>query len=632
MSLTLRLSGALLLLLLVAATLAGCQQQTIEPTPIPPPTDIPVEPTAEPTPLPPPEVEPTDEPAEPTAAPTPTEPTPAEPTPIPTEPPPDPEPVGDYPFQLTAGLADDVAVNQIEGEDDPWNAPYWAVFPAHTEYLLVDYPLDDSFHQPRILIYPARDFSDLNPAARHNIEALQDLLAEKPALTAGLFGLDPLPFLPIFNAAQVFAVQAEYLSFANGEGIRYLTQYSQAIMPVTNSNLFYTFQGLSDDGAYYVAAILPVALPDFLPDDDEINQAAVADISGEEFEVYLEDLLESLGEMPAESFTPSLAGLDEMMQSLSLDAPAEIAGDELTMRHPVAQAQLPMGRTILVEGYAPAGLDEVELSLSSGPATLLTAAALPDAAGKWSAELTIPSQIEGPALLTARAGEQSVSHMVNLIAYASPDELATGLVAERPLELYRPTLGERAVSGTTLFFEGRAEEALIDETLTIGVLIDDCTRFIARQSFTVPGGQGAWYGQVILPEDVAPQRGCAIAYTGDYGEGEWWGAQAPLPIVSPAEAVGQISLLLPLRGEGWAGGELLLEGATVGAPQGRVLIAINTPDGELLASAEASVNQFNYWQTTLSLPDHYTGLALITVTTPGLSEEESFYQTGLDIR
>lgn len=45
----------------------------------------------------------------------------------------------------------------------------------------------------------------------------------------------------------------------DGGGIRYLTQFGQAAGLITNPELFYTFQGLTDDGAYYVAAVFPVA-------------------------------------------------------------------------------------------------------------------------------------------------------------------------------------------------------------------------------------------------------------------------------------------------------------------------------------------------------------------------------------
>jgi hypothetical protein len=65
-------------------------------------------------------------------------------------------------------------------------------------------------------------------------------------------------------------VQVQYLDFKNGKGVRFLTWYSQGIMPVNNHELIYTYQGLTGDGTYYVAAVLPVNHPS-LPADGKVT-------------------------------------------------------------------------------------------------------------------------------------------------------------------------------------------------------------------------------------------------------------------------------------------------------------------------------------------------------------------------
>ena len=67
-----------------------------------------------------------------------------------------------------------------------------------------------------------------------------------------------MPFLPLFNAAQVMHTHLQYLDFKNGQGLRYLTEFDQGIIPINNYELIYTYQGLTGDGKYYVAAVLPV--------------------------------------------------------------------------------------------------------------------------------------------------------------------------------------------------------------------------------------------------------------------------------------------------------------------------------------------------------------------------------------
>jgi hypothetical protein len=109
----------------------------------------------------------------------------------------------------------------------------------------------------------------------------------------------------------------EFLTFQGGEGVRYLAQHGQGPAPINNQELFYTFQGLTDDGSHYVAAILPVtdaSLPDNVEDLSESEWQALV----ENFAPYIQDVTEALEAQPDESFTPSLADLDAMVQTVSI--------------------------------------------------------------------------------------------------------------------------------------------------------------------------------------------------------------------------------------------------------------------------------------------------------------------------
>src|SRR5690606_24028253 len=64
-----------------------------------------------------------------------------------------------------------------------------------------------------------------------------------------------LPMLPAIPASQVFRIQPTLVDFEGGRGVRYLTYYTQAPSPITDRDIFYTFQGVTDDGAYYISAI-----------------------------------------------------------------------------------------------------------------------------------------------------------------------------------------------------------------------------------------------------------------------------------------------------------------------------------------------------------------------------------------
>jgi hypothetical protein len=122
--------------------------------------------------------------------------------------------------------------------------------------------------------------------------------------------------LPPSNALQVFRAQVEYLSFANGSGVRYLTQMAQGYSPVNNEEMFYTFQGLTGDGTQYVTLYYPVALPD-LPATPAMSQVEFANLV-ESWDVYLPQTVQMIDTQPAAAFIPDLALLDELVRSITI--------------------------------------------------------------------------------------------------------------------------------------------------------------------------------------------------------------------------------------------------------------------------------------------------------------------------
>ena len=67
---------------------------------------------------------------------------------------------------------------------------------------------------------------------------------------------------------KMFHAQYQVFPFGSGGGIRYLTLYAQYYAPINNHDLFYTYQGLTNDGKYWVSAILPINNP-ILPDNGD---------------------------------------------------------------------------------------------------------------------------------------------------------------------------------------------------------------------------------------------------------------------------------------------------------------------------------------------------------------------------
>jgi hypothetical protein len=198
------------------------------------------------------------------------------------------------------------AVPEAEG-------PPWGVVPEHYQFSFVDYVLADTFHQARIQVYPVAEFEAINPLVTDTIAALRDVLESRLAVPG-----EDLPFLPMWNAAALIQTQIEYLDFENGSGVRYLTQHGQAAWPINNHDLFYTFQGITSDGKYYIAAIMPISNPSLQQTGDDIPGGDYPTFSLN-FLTYIAEIKELLEAQPDDSFTPDLAIIDAIFQSFRIE-------------------------------------------------------------------------------------------------------------------------------------------------------------------------------------------------------------------------------------------------------------------------------------------------------------------------
>jgi hypothetical protein len=156
---------------------------------------------------------------------------------------------------------------------------------------------------------------------------IERMLGERPDEPVGVFEAGGI--LPPMNAGHMMpAPQVAYSDFQNGTGVRFLTQMGQAYYPINNRDMFYTFQGMTDDGETYVAAILPISHPSLPADGSEIPGGDFEAFS-ETFDSYAAEVAAQLDAQAEDSFAPSIALLDEMVQSLEVAdlslAPAPVA-------------------------------------------------------------------------------------------------------------------------------------------------------------------------------------------------------------------------------------------------------------------------------------------------------------------
>jgi hypothetical protein len=213
-------------------------------------------------------------------------------------------------FSLDTGsLATGFQTETIAAVSVSDNAPYWEKLPEYTLVTLQGYPISSHLMRPQIFIYPAEELRHFNEATSSQAFSLQFLL-ENPQ------EIERMPFMPLLNASQMMHAHVQFLDFKDGQGLRYLTEFAQGIVPINNNELIYTYQGLTRDGKYYVAAVLPVNHSG-LPADGNVTGNEPPEFYSD-FPVYLANVVMFLNPQPANSFTPDLTQLDAMMSSLEV--------------------------------------------------------------------------------------------------------------------------------------------------------------------------------------------------------------------------------------------------------------------------------------------------------------------------
>ncbi len=162
---------------------------------------------------------------------------------------------------------------------------------------------------PQVYVFPVEGLKQLDPSVAQGVESLQKLIQAKPAAPT-----EPIFVFPLIPSSQGMRVNVRYLDFVNGSGVRFVTYYSQDISPVTNDRIFYTFQGITLDGEWYVSVFWPLSTP-ALPNAD--NAPDTSHYDARQFEDYLNQIVTTLDSLPAGGYQPNLSLLDNLVQSVN---------------------------------------------------------------------------------------------------------------------------------------------------------------------------------------------------------------------------------------------------------------------------------------------------------------------------
>jgi len=208
-------------------------------------------------------------------------------------------------FFLDPGLASSIQCETIPQDISPTGI---GTTPQYTKVSLEGYILSDRFMKPVISVFPVDPFSQLLPdAINADVTALQAMIA------GGAPGSNDLPLLPIQYARQLFFAQYNIVAFTNGSGYHIVTEYAQAYYPVNNHEMFFSYQGLTSGGKYWISIILPISHPS-LPEN---GNNPPADLNNNPDPYYAQMTSQLNGVLP-ESFNPSIVKLNALIKSITI--------------------------------------------------------------------------------------------------------------------------------------------------------------------------------------------------------------------------------------------------------------------------------------------------------------------------
>lgn len=229
------------------------------------------------------------------------------------------------------------------------------------ERLEISLNAENKTSAPILYVFPVEQYEALSEDAAAEITLLRDLLVARPAEVTG-----ELPFLPMYQAVASYHSDPTYLDFKNGSGVSYMARVDHDHSLATDETFFYTFQGLTDDGQFYVATLIPLTEidPDWQEDAPADTQASEASertakaavdngewigAGLEDGRSLIDDIMLSLQVAPDESF-PSIALPNfATAQGLFMAYDSQLSGD-VTMEHGPAIVGSPQGDITFLHG------------------------------------------------------------------------------------------------------------------------------------------------------------------------------------------------------------------------------------------------------------------------------------------
>lgn len=318
---------------------------------------------------------------------------------------------------------------------------------------------------------------------------------------------------------------------------------------------------------------------------------------------------------------PTLAPTNTPTPVVSTREPTPLPPSGVNITFPDEGTEYKLGEELITGGRAQLNAAEfISVTLISATGIQLDQArAEVNEINNWQATLSITNSVSGPAYLAAAVYDQDdlVKSMDEIVVdLRLPDEHE-----DRAIELYRPGIGDLAVSGYYMLFDGWVELPL-NNLVTVSLWNQECRQQAAVDSFRL-NGSGSWWGLLFVPTNLSG-RVCVSARFGTPGDDEWREAQTVIEVLPGGERGSSgIVIAIPRKdGEIESARSITIEGLAFGAPDGLVTVSVLLDNGRLLTEGVTGVERYGYWDQTLFIPEDAEGSAHILASTGSPGSED----------
>ena len=227
----------------------------------------------------------------------------------------------DISFTLDPALSDAVTAQSCPAVSLSEDLAHGEAHPLYTVFLFPNFARGNTDFQPEVRVYDVTHNMQEYPFPFNRLLDLRNALDQRAK--------------PIVWYAAPLHTRETYLDFNSGAGVRGLIQYMQDFFFFTNNGLTYEFNGLTQDGHYFVTVRYPVSVPflmelegSLLPPDNS-NPKAIPipewpDIFEQQLKIiedYNAEALRRFEQMSDDQSTPDIALLDALVESIQVNKP-----------------------------------------------------------------------------------------------------------------------------------------------------------------------------------------------------------------------------------------------------------------------------------------------------------------------